>query len=348
MEDLMDKNLIEILGKVIIAAAWVDKKIDPEEINSLKDLLFQFQRTIMMSDIHLGQEILAFVGGISIDKNYDAGIGFPAKVMARFEMYLESPVEAAERESLVRQLCEAIWTEEDKVLVIAALKDMVEADGAITDEEQILLDDVKALLENESTGIFNTLRRLVHDALRRRSKTLSSAPNREKYFEDFLRNKVYYEMRRQMDLDATQLDIPDEYLRKLGTIGGMMARVAQVDNIVLDKELEKITSIIETGWGVMSILQTDWGLSSESADFVINIAVAEVSKSFDYLRMSRDFFDITTPKERNNLVELLFAVANADGTISNAEFKEIRTIADYLVLSRSRVDETYLKIISDF
>jgi hypothetical protein len=136
MEDLMDKNLIEILGKVIIAAAWVDKKIDPEEINSLKDLLFQFQRTIMMSDIHLGQEILAFVGGISIDKNYDAGIGFPAKVMARFEMYLESPVEAAERESLVRQLCEAIWTEEDKEFVIAALKDIVEADGAITDEEQ--------------------------------------------------------------------------------------------------------------------------------------------------------------------------------------------------------------------
>ena len=138
----MDKNLIETLGKVIIAAAWVDKKIDREEINSLKDLLFQFQRTIMMSDIHLGQEILAFVGGISIDKNYDAGIGLPAKVMARFEMYLESPVEAAERESLVQQLCEAIWTEEDKILVIAALKDMVEADGAITDEEQILLDDV--------------------------------------------------------------------------------------------------------------------------------------------------------------------------------------------------------------
>ena len=81
---------------------------------------------------------------------------------------------------------------------------------------------------------------------------------------------------------------------------------------------------------------------------MINIAVAEVSKSFDYLRMSRDFFDISIPKERNNLVELLFAVANADGTISNAEFKEIRNIADYLVVSRSRVDEAYLKIISDF
>lgn len=60
-------------------------------------------------------------------------------------------------------------------------------------------------------------------------------------------------MRRCMDMGEPSLDIPDAHLRKLGTIGGMMARVAQVDHIVREDELEKMTSIAETGW-----VTTDW------------------------------------------------------------------------------------------
>jgi uncharacterized tellurite resistance protein B-like protein len=51
------------------------------------------------------------------------------------------------------------------------------------------------------------------------------------------------------------------------------------------------------------------------------------------------------PAERANLLELLLAVANADGQISNDEFNEIRTIADYLLLSSNRVNEAYSKIV---
>jgi uncharacterized tellurite resistance protein B-like protein len=124
-----------------------------------------------------------------------------------------------------------------------------------------------------------------------------------------------------------------------------MARVAQVDSVVLETEMDKMNSIAATGWGTMSILQTGWGLSNEAAVFVIQVAISEVSKNFDYLRMSRDFFDISTPAERADLLELLFAVANADGQISNDEFNEIRSIADYLLLSSDRVDEAYSKFV---
>jgi uncharacterized tellurite resistance protein B-like protein len=106
-----------------------------------------------------------------------------------------------------------------------------------------------------------------------------------------------------------------------------------------------MSSIAETGWGAMSILQTGWGLSSQAAALVVEVAMSEVSKNFDYLRMSRDFFDIATPAERADLLDLLFAVANADGHISNEEFNEIRTIAEYLLLSSNRVNEAYSKIV---
>jgi uncharacterized tellurite resistance protein B-like protein len=121
--------------------------------------------------------------------------------------------------------------------------------------------------------------------------------------------------------------------------------VVQVDHIVLVNELEKMKSIAETGWGTMSILQTGWGLSSQAAALVIDAAMSEVSKDFDYLCMSRDFYDIATPAERANLLELLFAVANADGQIFKDEFNEILTIADYFLLSSHRVNEAYSKIV---
>ena len=340
----MDKHLIETLGKVVIAAAWADKDIAPDEINSLKDLLFQFQRTLLMPDFRLGDELWAFLNGFHLDKINDAGIGIPAREMAKFEMYTETPVEAAERALLVNQLCEAIRTEEDKALTLSSLKDMVQADGLLTEEEHAVLAEIQMRIESIDAGLFGPLSRFLQGAMQRRAEIMSAAPNRKKYFEEFLRNKVYYEMRRRMDLNETKLDISDEYLRKLGSIGGLMARVAQIDHIVLQEELDKMTSIAETGWGTMSILQTGWGLSPDAAMFVMEVAMAEVSRNFDYLRMSRDFFEISTLAERANLLELLFTVANADGQVSHHEFEEIRTIADYLLMNRNHVNEAYSRI----
>jgi len=206
----MERHLIETLGKVIIAVAWADKKMAPEEINALKDLLFQFQHTLTLPEVSFGDQVWALINNFSIGSNADAGIGIPARTMAQFEIYAESPVEAAERQWLIHQLHEAIWTEEDKTLVISALKNMVEADGTMTEEEQSVLNEITSMIEDVDTGFFSYVGRLIRNALQRRSEVMSEAPNREKYFEEFLKNKVYYEMRRRLDKSQTNLDIPDD------------------------------------------------------------------------------------------------------------------------------------------
>ncbi|HEU4744033.1 MAG TPA: TerB family tellurite resistance protein, partial [Anaerolineales bacterium] len=289
----------------IAAAGWADKILTPAEIENLKDLLFQIQRSV-------------------IDPREDA----------LFQMYIKSPVDAQERERLVEELRETVWSEEDKTYVHAALKRMVQADGKITDEEQTLLDDIHATIESVDTGMLGNLGRLVRGAMQRRSQAVHNAPNREKYFEDFLKNKVYYEVRRRLDLSHSDITIQDEELRKLSLVGGMMAHVARVDHVVLENETEKITSL----------LQTTWGLSREAAVFVMECAIADVSRDFDYLRMTREFTGLTTAAERNNLMDLLFAVANADGDVSNEELLEITFIADYLLLSLDRVNRAFLKV----
>jgi uncharacterized tellurite resistance protein B-like protein len=172
--------------------------------------------------------------------------------------------------------------------------------------------------------------------MQRRSETLNSLPNRERYFEDFLKNKVYYEVRRRLDLGEGSLELPEEQLRKLSMAGGLMARVAQVDNVVLDAEIDRI----------ISLLETNWGLSREGAMFVAEVAMSKASAEFDYLRMSREFTEIVPPAERASFLDVLFAVANADGKVSNTERKEINTIADYLLLSTNRIEEAYRKATS--
>jgi len=301
----MNRKLVETLGKVVAAAGWADDKLTSDEIENLKDLLFQFQRSIP-------------------DPREDA----------MFDMYVQSPIDATERERLVEELREAVWSEEDKSFVLSALNAMVAADGQITEDEQAVLNHIRAAIESVNTGIFGDLRRLLRMAIQQRSLAVRKAPNREKYLEEFLKNKVYYEVRRRLDLKEANLEITDEELRKLSLVGGMMARVAQTDDLVVANEMDKITSILEG----------TWGLSNEAALFVVESAIADVCKDFDYLRMTREFSELTTPDERIKLLDLLFAVANADGIVSNSELQEITYIADYLLLSHDRVEKTFLKM----
>ena len=301
----MNRKLMGNLARVLAAAGWADRILTTDEIENLKDLLFKFQQSVP-------------------DPREDA----------MFQMYIKSPVDAAERERLVEELRETVWSEEDKTYVHAALQRMVEADGRITDEEKALLNDIHATIESVDIRMLGKLGRLVRGAMQRRSQAVGNAPNREKYFEEFLKNKVYYEVRRRLDLSRSDNTIPDEELRKLSLVGGMMANVASVDHVVLEDETEKITSL----------LQTTWELSPEAAIFVMECAIADVSRDFDYLRMAREFTGLTTATERNNLLDLLFAVANADGQVSNEELLEITYIADYLLIRLDRVNAAFLKV----
>ena len=303
----MNRKLMGTLAKVVAAAGWADRALNSDEIENLKDLLFQFQRSV-------------------IDPREDA----------MFEMYIKSPVSVAERERLVEELRETVWSEEDKTYVLFAVKRMVESDGQVKEEEQEMLEQLQVSVDAVNTGLFGNLERLVRGAMRRRSRAVSHAPNREKYFEEFLRDKVYYEVRRRLDLIKSDITIPDPELRKLSLVGGMMAHVARVDHIIIENEVETITSILET----------TWGLSREAAVFVMQCAIADVSRDFDYLRMTREFTELTTAAERNKLLELLFAVANADGHVSDEELLEITYLADYFLLSSDRVKKAFLKVTS--
>lgn len=305
-----NKNLVMTLAKVLIAAAWADGEITEEEANSAKDLLFYLPQTIGMKDMKL-----------------------TAQEFDLLEMYVDTPVDDAERARLVADLQAAVQTPEDKAFVVSMVKHVLEADGVVSAEETAVLAEIETAVDEVHTGAFSKLGSLFGGAVNRRSQ-VADAPNRELYYDDFIKNRVFYFVGQRLNGHDVGLD--ETALRKYSLAGGLMAKVAQTDHQVTDEEFTAMESA----------LQEKWGIEMETAVFITEVAVAQVTATQDVFRMYREFTTMTTEDERVRFVEALFAVSAADGDVSFDETEVIRTISNGLNLYHHQFIEAKMKVIS--
>jgi uncharacterized tellurite resistance protein B-like protein len=300
---MSNEHLILALAKVLIAAAWADGELTHEEVNSMKDLLYHLPRV-------------------------------SARQWASLQMYLEAPVDEAERARLVEDLRDAIRSPEDRDLALQTLDEMLWADGEVTKEEKRVVAEIKSAVESVDIGL---LSRLVKGMTARRAQAVADAPNREDYFDDFVKNKVYYGIRRRLDLGKAELNVGEDVLRTLSLAGGVMAQVARVNPEVTDAEVA----------AMVDALQTYWHLEPDQAAFVAGVAVSETASLLDRYRLARRFADACGYRERAEFLEVLFAVAAADGKATVDEIEEIRAIAQSLKLSHEDFIEAKLKVLHD-
>ena len=303
---MANSNLIITLGKVIIAAAWADGEISVEEVNSLKDLLFN------LPDLN-------------------------ARQWAELDMYIEYPVGPAERTRLIADLQNRIGSERERKLAIDALNAVIGADGDITEEEKRVVQEIQTAIETADVGVVNALSRLIRGPVSRRSEAARNAPNREKYMKHFVNNKVYFDVRRRLDMGEVEINLPEAKLRKLSMAGGLMGQVARSDKEVSDDELHAI----------VDFLQQDWHLDADQAAFVAGIAVADNIEQIDRYRTAREFVDVCTHEELAAFVAMLFHIAAADGMVTRDEIEEIRNISRSLLLSHEQFIEAKLTVPRD-
>lgn len=301
---MSDRTVILALARVIVAAAWADGKLDREEINSLKDLLFRLP--------HVGPA---------------RGVELPAADWQALELYMQMPVDAAERGRLVAELQAALRNPADRLLALEALDALAASDGVISGEEQAVVGEIRAALEAVDLGILAQFGRFLRGPITRRTAIAGGAAGRETELEDFVKNQIYYKVRQQ--LPTANAAVPEAALRKLSLAAGLLARVAHVDEAVTADET-----------GVMvAALQSGWGLPLETAAAVAEVAVSTVAADLDYFRLTRSFFEATDDDERTQFLDVLFGVARADGAISAGETAEIRRIARSLNLSQQLVND---------
>jgi len=300
---MSNSNVTLSLAKVMVAAAWADGVITNEEINSLKDLLFHLK-------------------------------GITAQDWAEIDIYVESPVEEAERQRLVEELEARLSSPEDKTQAIQALDQMVQSGGAVGEPELAVVNEIKAEIQNARAGSTKHWNIFTRGRVQNRSQAVKDAPNREQYLDDFIKNKIYYDVSRRLEQEKIPTQVSEGDLRKLSLAGGLMARVAYVDRQVTEAENQVITQA----------LQKYWGSSQVEATVVVEMAASEVSKGLDYYRLTRQFFETTTEDERLAFLDALFAVAAGDGQASFDEIEEIRTIAYGMLLSHQQFIDAKLRL----
>ena len=115
-ETMSRSTVIMPLAKVMIAAAWADGVVSNDEINCLKDLLFQLPE-------------------------------MTARDWSELEIYIDSPVGEAERERLVAELNHVLSKREDKALALKMIDELASADGEIPDDERVVIEEITEAIE---------------------------------------------------------------------------------------------------------------------------------------------------------------------------------------------------------
>jgi uncharacterized tellurite resistance protein B-like protein len=304
-----DESLVMTLAKVLIAAAWADGEINQDEINSLKDLLFN----------------LPEVGARHWDE---------------LNMYIETPVGEEERARLIGELRQQISSAEGQRLALETLNRLINADGIATGEERTVAREIKQAIHAADTGIIGAFSRLSRNLRHKRSEALAHAPNREAQFDDYVKNKVYYNLRLRQRTGSGQAgetipDLSDKELRRLGLAGGLLARVARIDeNVTADEKNVMRDALLRY-----------WDLKPAEATLVIEVAVSDEAQYLDFFRLSREFGEHFSYDESLKMARALFAVAAADGDISFEETEEIRSIASGIKLNHQEFINAKLHVL---
>ena len=286
------RDFILDLGKLMIGIAWIDGRLEQEEVNALKELLF------LLPDIS-GEDWM------------------------QLELYMTHVVSDAERQDLLDRVLSGIRSSRDKQLVLETLEKLVADDGsdrAVGDAprgvpESAFLERIRQDIEGHSTGLLGHLTAPFRQALKRKAGQYQGA--REDRIEDFIKNTIYFQLTSELQHQGRTLSIPETEARKICLAAGLMAHVAWVDNEVCHRERE-----------AMSLgLQQLWNVPEDEARLITEMSHSRIMHGLDLVRLTRGFCHYTTIEERKAFLRCLFAIANAAEDTSHAEIEAIRQIA---------------------
>jgi uncharacterized tellurite resistance protein B-like protein len=211
------KQFVMDLAKLLIAAAWVDGKLTNEEINALKDLLFNLENVA-------GRE------------------------WAELEMYMDSPVGGEERDALLSRVLGQIQSEQDKELVLETLESLFKADGVVTEAEEAVLKEIEESVSHVGTGFLDRLSKSIKAAMGKRRNSFASAVQRDNQVDDYIENTIYYRLKSESEKKGITIGLPDDTVRKLCLAAGLMARISAVDSEISGQETQAIKDIVSAEW----------------------------------------------------------------------------------------------------
>ena len=209
------RDFILDLGKLMIGIAWIDGRLEQDEVNALKELLF------LLPDIS-GEDWM------------------------QLELYMTHAVSDAERRDLLDRVLSGIRSSGDRQLVLETLEKVVGGNGADRASESAFLESIRQDLEGRSTGLLGHLTAPFRQNLKRKA----GQGAREDRIEDFIKNTIYFQLTSELEQQGRTLSFPESDARKICLAAGLMAHVAWVDNEVCHREREAMSLALRQLWSV--------------------------------------------------------------------------------------------------
>jgi len=236
------------------------------------------------------------------------------------EPHLEDPPSDNEVDAYFKDLLSKISTPSGRDEVVRHLEQILNADAQMTAQEHDFLEQYTLILREASTV----------DLLVRRMKALfqkrPTAPILD--LDEFIRNKIFFKLRRRIGTDQVS---PAMY--RLCLLGGLMGIVAQADGEIDQRELDEIRRQ----------LQVRGDFDSEALEVLIAIIEEESVRGLDRARLINEYTATANFDERVALLDLLFAVAVADGGLTHPELEELRGISSAMSLSHRQYIDAKLR-----
>ena len=297
----MKKSLEFKLAKLLIAASWADGDIHSDETNVLKDLIFNLA-------------------------------GITGEDWQLLELYMDSPVSEAETKQLLEDVINMVSSSSDKLLVSNTLRELVESDGKVSKEEEEFIKTVEQTLAGVKTNPISMIGGFLKKSLSSKSKDI---PKREKHFQDYVKNTVYYQL--HQDDVHSKFSIDDDFLRKLSLKAGLLARVCYQDG---EPDAEELKT-------VQNVLKELGNISDEEASMLVEAGFNRAALGLDYGHVCRSYFEVTEYEERCDFLHILFKAANASNGSCYDEIETIRDIALHLKVPHSKFIEAKLTVFPD-
>ncbi|MFQ5597101.1 MAG: TerB family tellurite resistance protein [Nitrospiria bacterium] len=197
---LKDKHLS--LVRVLIALAWADGEISNDEVNYLKDFLFQFDLS--------GED------------------------WAKIEIYLEDPIPAEEAETLIQDFVMHLGSKKEREEVLGLLQGLMSSDGESHPHEKIFLDRCTAIFQDTgpASALIGRIKGLFRESVLKPDETF----RRKEELNDFLNNRILFKVRRVLEREKLSLEADPDALAHASLFAGLLAYVASVHHSLSDAE----------------------------------------------------------------------------------------------------------------
>jgi len=236
------------------------------------------------------------------------------------EPYLEDRPSAGDVDALFKDLLARIATPIGRNEVVRHLEEILKTDDKITAEEHDFLEEYVFTLKQASTVqlLVGRLKGMFQKAQRPSVTDL----------EDFVKNKIFYKLSRRIGMEQVT---PEMY--RVCLLGGLMGIVAQADGEIAPQEMVEIRRR----------LQDVGSFELETLDTLMAIIQEESVRGLDRSRLVSEYTSSLGFDERVQLLDLLFAVAAADGGLTHAELEELRGISAAMHLSPAQYINSKLR-----